>query len=1029
MKKLICLALCVAVLLGSFGAFAVTAADDGATDWSAELELLSKLGVLTPDFEPVFTVERGELCAILVNCLYPGSDFSNDSQEAVFADVTAETPFYHEIKACKALKIINGAPDNTFSPARRVTANEIITMLLNAMQYTPYAEAKGGYPSGYLAAAYEIGLLKGVNIGEEMTGGVIAKMIYNALFADLVTIGSVTENEINLKVLPDKNLLSERLGIEEYDARVIDNGITSLTGDSISDSQRIVLRVTNTGEKITAYVNDSDIAQYLGSRLKVFVKYDKESGRNEVLTYYDHKSSSETMLNADRVINVTADYIEYEKEPDATDYRKISLNKEGAAVVINGIHKVEYTPEDLNPDDGFLRIIDCDGDNRADFIEVFSFNIGENGQKVPQRNLVAANINAAEGYIGCKFNPSMGITLDESKCDYRIVNSGEIKNLSDIAENDVVSVAQAPEAIDNKDFYFLMVNRQTVEGAISSVESEQKIVVEDTAYPVSDSILSVKSRFLQTLPLGEKAMFYLDCTGKIAYMDGAASQSKEYAYLIGLTNEGGLESLKGKFFLKTGEVKVLEFRNKVKVDGVSYSDPDQIAQALIKRDPASKASAINGAPADEYEKNYSRPVILKTNAEDIITEIDTDNPNTEGSTDINYYTSEYFLKYSNEEVEDSSALKAGYRAPRTTEFLLRNSCSLSGRFYVTADTVIMNVPDIDIYGLDQYTAYCSNAGDRNLNYDKDNNPLNYRMLKMYERPKEDTNYQILSSASLSYLYSFDIQGYDIDPDTGVAGLAVVRGRTDTFRYGTNYVYNDLNMAVFLRTADVYDEAKDKRVKKIYYTTNGSDEMSAVADTDDMLFSYKYLIEGCAAGDTPYGKAVAPLKKGDIIRVTRTGSNLAHLERVFHLDQIETTAQAAGLYPSNPRSMYSTNLGGIDTMPNDQRAFYNGPVSQYTLTVAYPKSVSGSNLTTYLSRSTPNKIVLEDPKTYLMQTGDISAASILTVNIDPVTGEVKTKTGTTADIKTVDETKELNKASVVIQFRYDHSCPQVIVINR
>lgn len=1021
MKKWICVAVCAAVLLSSFGTFSIAA--DEPADWSAELELLNKLGVLTPDFEPVFTLERGEMCAILINCLYPGADFSNDGAEPVFDDVTVETPFYHEIKACKELKIINGSPDNTFSPARRLTAYEVITMLINAMQYTPYAEAKGGYPSGYLSVAYEIGLLKGVDISGEMIGSVIAKMLYNALFADLVTVGSVTNNEIILEVLPDKNLLSERLGIEEYDARVIDNGITSLTGDSLSDSQRVVLRVTNTGEKITAYTGESDIAQHLGSRLKVFVKYDKETGRNEVLTYYSHKSSSEIMLNADRIINVTADYIEYEKEPYATDYRKISLNKEGAAVVINGIHKVDYTSEDLNPDDGILRIADCDGDNRVDFIEVLSFNIGENGQKVPQRNLVAANLNPAEGYIGCKFNPSMGITLDESKCDYRIVNSGEIKTLSDIAENDVVSIAQAPEPIDNRAFYFLMVKRQTVEGTISSMqESDQKIIVGDTAYPVSDSVLSVKPRFLQTLPLGETATFYLDCTGKVAYMEGASAQSKEYAYLIGLTNEGGLESLKGKFFLKTGEIKILEFRGKVKVDGVTCTEPDQIAQALIKRDPASKPFA--GAPADIYSTNYSRPVILKTNSDDLITEIDTDNPNTEGSTDLNYYTSEHFLRYTNEEVEDSAALKAGYRAPRTTEFLLRNACSLSGRFYVTADTVIMNVPDIDVYGLDQYGNYTSNKSDSNMNQ-----PFNYEMLKLYERPKEDSNYQILSPSALSYLYSFDIQGYDIDPDTGVAGLAVVRGRADTFRYGTNYTYNDLNMAVFLRTTEVYDNAKDKMVKKIYYTTNGSDEMSATADTDDMLFSYRYLIEGCKEGDTPYGKAVPALKKGDIIRVTRAGSNLAHLERVFRLDEIATTAHAAGLYPSNPRSMYSTNLGGIVTMPNDQRGYYNGPVSQYTLTATYPKSLSGGNLTTYLSRSTLDKIVLGDPATYLMQTGDISAASILVIHIDPVTGEIKTKTGTTADIKTVDETKNLEEASIVVQFRYDHSCSQIVVINR
>ena len=117
------------------------------------------------------------------------------------------------------------------------------------------------------------------------------------------------------------------------------------------------------------------------------------------------------------------------------------------------------------------------------------------------------------------------------------------------------------------------------------------------------------------------------------------------------------------------------------------------------------------------------------------------------------------------------------------------------------------------------------------------------------------------------------------------------------------------------------------------------------------------------------------------------------------------------------------------MPNDQRGYYNGPVSQYTLTATYPKSLSGGNLTTYLSRSTLDKIVLGDPATYLMQTGDISAASILVIHIDPVTGEIKTKTGTTADIKTVDETKNLEEASIVVQFRYDHSCSQIVVINR
>ena len=57
-------------------------------------------------------------------------------------------------------------------------------MLMETLGFKPYANDNGGYPTGYLVAAQQYGVLDGViggGDGTQATRGQVAQMAYNAL--------------------------------------------------------------------------------------------------------------------------------------------------------------------------------------------------------------------------------------------------------------------------------------------------------------------------------------------------------------------------------------------------------------------------------------------------------------------------------------------------------------------------------------------------------------------------------------------------------------------------------------------------------------------------------------------------------------------------------------------------------------------------------------------------------------------------------------------------------------------------------
>lgn len=971
-------------------------------------------------------ITRGEFVAYTVNLLYPDNIFDSkeEGNDILFSDVDGAYVFFDEIRAAKSLGIIRGTSDMLFKPDDVITFNDAVVVMVNALGYSYYAQANGGYPAGYLFAASQIALTKGVaNVSGNLDGNIMAKLIYNALFVDEIEYGGVSNGGLNLVIKPDSNLLSSKYKIYKYDAQVIRTKVSTIDGEVPCSDDTVVLE-TKDGKKLTVFENFSGIGYELGKKVTVYIRMNDETGKNEVVTYRVYKNSVHTLIKSETVTNVTGSYIECENETG----KYIKYKTETRPVVIfNGVYMSVYDNSVFTAEDALLTLIDNDGNGIYEIINVLGFNfrgeLTEYGivkQNYPAWNIVVDYVDAENKFITCKWNPSNNITLSDEDALYTIISKdGYKKTLDEISSDSVISVAMAPGKVSGKNYYILAVSDETKSDTLTSWDGTQnKLFFDEEEKKVSSSIYKIKGNYINNLSLNSNVNTYIDYIGNIAYFVNLQKSSNNYAYLISAAVRADDESyLLVKVLEKTGTISTYKVSDKVKIDGVSFKGKtaSDAYNALIKR-PDNYGKWIDTTTGQPYENGISRPLIIKVNNEDLITEIDTDVPNYAKnlSGKPNLYTSQTPIGYSEDEISDLETLKGGYRSYRIMDYNASEG-TCEGRFFVTSNTYVFSVPDIDTSGLSYIKDYVSNPSSSYIT-------PKYDILKLYVDEICDENYKVVPSSSIINGMVYDIQGYNIDPDTGIAELVVLRGMKP-MRSGSNYTSN---MSVYLRRTDYYDQSLEKNITKIYFTSDGKTESSALVDLDNMAIAYDYVINGRRATDEDniYEMDIPALKEGDLIRVSSSNGYLNHLERVVILDNLEDMYSTFG----DPY----TNIGYANVINKNRRmcdvnnnGWYGNTNSNLSF-IIIPKTIKGDVIQGYMGVSYPKSMVLSDPSTYIDQYIKMGTVTPLLITIKD-TG-IETDIGDASDIKTIDETGDVLNASRIIYRHNSFKVKQLIIIN-
>lgn len=143
---------------------------------------VSKMGVMVGDaegkFNPDQIVSRAEMATIVCRVL---KQTDNLSKSSAFNDVPATHWANSYIGKASELGIVNGYGAGKFGPSDSVTYEQAVTMIVRAIGEESKANSYGGYPDGFLQAAQEKNLLKGVYAvqGQGLTRAAVAKLLYN----------------------------------------------------------------------------------------------------------------------------------------------------------------------------------------------------------------------------------------------------------------------------------------------------------------------------------------------------------------------------------------------------------------------------------------------------------------------------------------------------------------------------------------------------------------------------------------------------------------------------------------------------------------------------------------------------------------------------------------------------------------------------------------------------------------------------------------------------------------------------------
>lgn len=492
------------------------------------VDILEQLGIMSgledATFRPDEVMTRGEfaMCAAKLFALTP--EESND-----FADVTTENEYAGYINALKKAGYISGN-GGLFRPDDEISGSEAAVIIMNGLGYGDACAMMGGYPTGYLKMASRADISLG---SAPLTRERAARALYDTLTAEILEFSGLVGNEAKFSS-------NGTLMIDEFYDMVLIEGIMSYNGYASTDGEyreKLDFIVVD-GVKIN--LDGKDASEYLGYEVTVFAYYDESqyylravsptSGENEVITV---SSEDIKLISDERVMHTEKNDVN----------KKYSLS--GCVLIYNGEYLASYEKDILKPQEGYVRIIDNDGDSKYDVVFVYSLC-----------DDLIKGINLDEEYI--YFEESDAICYENK--EILVYVDGVKKSPKELLVGMTASTAVSDGIIT------IWASGKKVSGALISSDEEYINIADESFYRSSD--LYIEGGELTT---GRGYTAYISWFGKVVRLSLEAG-GEHYGYLMGILWEDDFEApsnIRVKLLSDTGAIAYLDVKDKIRINGES----------------------------------------------------------------------------------------------------------------------------------------------------------------------------------------------------------------------------------------------------------------------------------------------------------------------------------------------------------------------------------------------------------------------------------------------------------------------------
>lgn len=629
LKKVISSVAALTMVASSVAAFAVDFPDvESTASYAQAVQELSALDVISGyddgTFGPDKLVTRAEITKMIVDALAERSSAEASTESTKFADVSADHWAKGYINQGVANGFIAGMSDTEFDPDANVTYVQAQKMLVSAIGYETYAQAQGGWPTGYKTYAASLDITKGISgitDSTELTRAQVAQMIDNAMDAPLCVIAS-WKTEWNGTKTPNletrdgkEGRAYETLFTEKHDAYKVYGRVTetSKTNPGL-DTDKVSFRVEKADnfddEEVKSddvrtedmYIGDSKADNYLRTYSQALIQKNDDDEFTILSIAAAAASKSVTVASEDFDENksttsslyfypagTTKGSIKYELAADVDIYENGVKSDMSLSQLLTFLDENDTASVTLQKE---TETGSTSTSSKYNVIMVSSYATAIVDEVVDKTNDISINFDDQSSSIKSK----MTIHKDDDTYSYSFKLDGKEIEPTALQEGDVLNIAYDVNDFAKSNFYDVIVTRNVVEGVkcTSTNDSKGEYTIGGTKYKAAEG-MSIKPETSTEYTL------YLDHFGRIAKVD-ENSVSKNYGVLKNIYKKASGEYM-AQIITKNGTEE--EYKVDDKNMDTSSSDADKNYTKYLKTNGEYTGSNTKTAVYPQQVVEYS----------------------------------------------------------------------------------------------------------------------------------------------------------------------------------------------------------------------------------------------------------------------------------------------------------------------------------------------------------------------------------------------------------------------------------------